>query len=174
MEYREIEELLNRYLEGESTLEEEAQLKEYFSRPGLSPEHHEMQEMFRYFAAANHEATPPFDINDELSAVIESEWKKENKNRFRRIIGWAASAAAVLAISFGIYSYLNKPQATIKDTFKDPRLAYLETKRALLLVSNTMNRNTASLKYLAKVDESFNHMKKIAEIDKVVNSVKNK
>jgi len=35
-----------------------------------------------------------------------------------------------------------------------------------------MNRNTASLKYLSEVDESFNHIKKVAEIDKVINSVK--
>jgi len=174
MEYSEIEELLNRYLEGETTLEEEALLREYFSQSGLSPKHLEMQEMFRYFADANHAAAAPFDITDELSAVIECEWKKETRNRFRHAFAWAGSAAAVLAISFGIYHYLNTSEATVKDTFKDPRMAYLETKRALLLVSNTMNRNTASLKYLAKVDESFNHIKKITEIDKVVNSVKNK
>jgi hypothetical protein len=172
MEYLEIEKLLNRYLEGVSTLEEEALLKEYFSQQGLPPEHREIQEMFLYFTAAEKASAPAFNIKDDLINVIEIQSKKETGNRFRLVLAWAGSAAAILLISFGIFHYIDKPEASIKDSFKDPKLAYIETKRALLLISNTMNRNTASLKYLAKVDESFNHMKKIGEIDKVLNSVK--
>jgi len=174
MEYQRLEELLERYLEGQSTLEEEALLKEYFSQAGLPPEQKEMQELFRYFANAGQVAASPFDMRNELNAALESEWKKETGSRFRRIFLWVGSAAAVIALSFGIYKYQNKPGPIVKDTFTDPRLAYIETKRALLLVSRTMNRHTANLKYLAKIDESFKHASKIAEIDKVVNSVKNK
>jgi len=173
MEYNEIEKLLNKYLEGESTLEEESLLKEYFTQTGLPPEHREMQEMFSYFAETKQESTPPFDITSELNAVIESKWKKESVNRFRRVYAWAGSAAAVLVISFGMFQYLNKPQPTVKDTFKDPKLAYLETKQALMKISKVMNHNTAKLKYLSNMDKSFDQVQKIAQIDKVVNSVKN-
>jgi hypothetical protein len=172
MEYHEIEEILNRYLEGESTLEEEAMLKEYFSQPGLPEEQREMQDLFRYLNEARQESAPTFDVTANLNSLIEKEWQKETRNRFRRIIAWAGSAAAVLILSVGIFQYINKPEAVIKDTYKDPKLAYLETKRALMLISRTMNHNTANLKYLSKVDESFDQMKKIAKIDKVVNSVK--
>jgi len=174
MEYQKIEEIVNRYLEGESTLEEESLLKEYFSQPGLPDEHSEMKELFNYFTEKQREITPSFDVSADLNLLIENEWKRETRSRFRRVLAWVGSAAAVLVLSFGIYQYMDKPEAAIKDTYKDPQLAYIETKRALLLVSRTMNRNTANLKYLSKVDESFNHVKKVAEIDKVVNSVKNK
>ena len=173
MECKEIEKLLNRYLEGESTLEEEALLKEYFSQPGIPVEHLEMQEIFRYLAKVGKESAPPFDVTKELNAVIENEWKKESVNRFRRVYAWIGSAAAVLIISFGIFQYLNKPETGIKDTYKDPKLAYLETKQALMKVSRIMNRNTAKLKYLTNVDASFEQVQKVAKIDKVVNSVKN-
>jgi len=173
MEYQEIEEILNRYLEGESTLEEETLLREYFSQAGLPAEHHEMKELFLYLAEANLEAAPPFDVSAELNSVIENEWKKEIRIRFRRVMAWTSSAAAVLVLSFGIFQYMNKPESVIKDTYKDPKLAYAETKRALLLVSRTMNRSTTSLKYLSKVDQSFSHVKKVAEIDQIINSVKN-
>lgn len=174
MEYQKIEEILNRYMEGESSLEEENLLKKYFSQPGLPPEQQEMKALFNYFTDAQREAIPDFDVSADLNSIIENEWKRETRNRFRRVLAWFGSAAAVLVLSFGIYQYLDKPESTIKDTYKDPKLAYLETKRALLLVSRTMNRNTTNLKYLSKVDQSFDHMKKIAEIEKVVNSVKNK
>jgi len=173
MEYREIDELLNRYLEGETTLEEEVLLKDYFSRQDIDPKHLEWKEMFRFFAEDQKNSAPSFDTETELKAVIEGEWKKETRNRFRRIIAWAGSAAAILVLSFGLFNYLNKPKAPVKDTYTDSRLAYIETKRALMMVSKAMNRNTASLKYLSKIDDSFNQMKKIAQIDKVVNSVKN-
>jgi hypothetical protein len=172
MEYHEIEEILNRFLEGESTLEEEAMLKEYFSQDGLPDEQREMQELFRYLNDAKQESAPPFDVSANLNSLIEKEWQKETRSRFRRVIAWAASVAAVLVLSVGIFQYINKPEAVIKDTYKDPKLAYLETKRALMLISRTMNHNTAKFKYLSKVDESFDQMKKIAKIDKVVNSVK--
>jgi hypothetical protein len=173
MEYQKIEEILNRYLEGESTLEEETLLKEYFSQAGLPAEHREMKELFLFLTEANLEAAPPFDVSAELNSLVENEWKKETRNRFRRVMAWAGSAAAVLVLTFGIFQYMNKPEAVIKDTYKDPKLAYAETKRALLMVSRTMNRSTTSLKYLSKVDQSFNQMKKVAEIDQIINSVKN-
>jgi hypothetical protein len=173
MEYAEIKKLLNKYLEGETSLEEEALLHEQFHRTDLPGDDPELKEMFRYFLEARQETAPQFNITDELNALIANAHEKETRHRFRPLYAWIASAAAILLISLGIFQYLNKPEPTVKDTFKDPHLAYLETKRALLLISNTMNRNTANLKYLAKVDESFNHMKKIAEIDKVLNSVKN-
>jgi len=173
MEYQEIEELLNRYFEGETTLEEEALLKEYFSQPRLPVEQRQMQEMFSYFAEANLETAPPYNVTQELDTLIENEWKKESVNRFRRVLAWAGSAAAVLVISFGLFQYLNKPEPVVKDTFKDPKLAYLETKQALMKVSRVMNRNTAKLKYLSNVDASFEQVQKVAKIDQIVNSVKN-
>jgi hypothetical protein len=173
MEYNKIEEILNRYMEGESTLEEEALLKEYFSQPHLQERHREMKDLFLYLNISQKESAPPFDVTTELNTLIEKEWKSETRGRFKRILAWAGSAAAVLVLTFGIFRYTNKPEYVIKDTYKDPKLAYAETKRALMLVSRTMNHSTANLKYLSKVDESFGQMKKISKIDKVVNSVKN-
>jgi len=174
MEYQEIEKLLNRYLEGETTLEEEALLKAYFSHADLPEKHREMQEFFCYLTDAKHESEPPFDVTYELNTLIEKKWNKETANRFSRVYAWIGSAAAVLVISFGLFQYMNKPEPGIKDTYKDPKLAYLETKQALLKVSRIMNRNTAKLKYLSNMDASFEQVQKIAKIDKVVNSVKNK
>jgi hypothetical protein len=174
MEYAEIKILLNKYLEGETSLEEEALLREQFNRTDLPGDDPELKKMFRYFVDARQETAPQFNITDELNALIENTQEKQTRRRLTPLYAWIGSAAAVLLISLGIFQYLDKPEPTIKDTFKDPKLAYLETKRALLLISNTMNRNTANLKYLAKVDESFNQVNKIAEIDKVLNSVKNK
>ena len=83
MEYSRIEELLNRYLEGESTLEEEALLKGYLSQAEVLPEHLEMQEMFRYFARSNQEMTSTSDITHDLTELIEQEWKMHEDSLYK-------------------------------------------------------------------------------------------
>jgi len=174
MEYKEIEHLLNKYLEGETTLQEEALLKEYFDRDDL-PEHQpEIVDMFRYFASAQRQEAPPFDVNAELNGLVDRQWKKQTRYRFAPLARWVAGTAAVLAISFGLFQFLNKPETQLKDTYNDPNLAYLQAKEVLLLVSNTMNRNTSKLRYLSAIDKSYSGIRQVAEIDKVVNSVKNK
>lgn len=173
MEYNEIQKVLSRYLEGESTLEEEAILKDYFSQPGLTADQVGIQKMFRYFNEAKLDSTPAFDITNELNAVIEKELKKESAHRFKLLYAWAGSAAAVLIISFGLFQYMNKPEPVMKDTYKDSNLAYLETKQALMKISRVMNHNTSKLKYLSNIDASFDQVQKVAKIDKIVNSIKN-
>jgi hypothetical protein len=174
MEYPEIEIILNSYLEGNSTLAEESILEEYFNGPDVAPHHDELRQLFRYYREARKESAPAFDVSSELNSLIEAEWKKETRHRFRSVIAWVGSAAALFILAFGMYRYTREANTYPADTFKDPKLAYLETKKALLLVSRTMNHNTVNLQYLSKVDESFDHLGKVAQIEKVVNSVKNK
>ncbi|MCB9016905.1 MAG: hypothetical protein H6541_14040 [Lentimicrobiaceae bacterium] len=174
MDWQRIEELLNKYLDGESTLEEEGLLKEYFSRPDVAEEHLIFKAMFSHFTEAGADTTPSFDVAKELNALIEHKWRDETENRNRRIFKWLGSVAAVLVLVLGLFQLIDKPEVKVKDTFDNPHLAYLETKKALLKVSRAMNSSSSKLKYLSKVDESFDHLHRITEIDKVVNSVKNK
>lgn len=173
MEYQEIEDLIKRYFEGESTLEEEARLKVFLAQPDVPAQYRELQAMFSYFAEEQKEAEPQFDVEAGLNALIDLESRKVSVKPIRRILAWAGSAAAVLVIAFGIYQFFVKPETVVMDTYKDPQLAYLETKQALLKVSRVMNHSAKKLSYLSKIDESFGKMEKIKKIDKVVNSVKN-
>lgn len=94
-----IEELLNKYFEGETTCEEERQLRQYFAE-GMVPEHLEVyRPMFAFFnkKKQEHNATTP-----EPSMRITS---------FRRrliysLSGLAAGLLIILAIA-GITRYLN-------------------------------------------------------------------
>jgi hypothetical protein len=174
MDYQNINEILEKYFEGNTTQEEENLIREYFLKTDLPVEHQYLKKMFHYFNEAKINSKPDFNVNAELNSIIDNQWKKESKIRFNRILKWSSSVAAIFILGIGIFHYYSKPSVKVKDTFSNPDQAYIETKRALLYVSNCMNKNTSNLKYLAQIDKSYKKLSKIGEMDKIVNSLKSK
>ena len=58
MRKEEIQKLIDRYFEGETTLEEERRLYEFFQKDNIPAEFEEYTEMFRDFAAADNAFVP--------------------------------------------------------------------------------------------------------------------
>ncbi|MFM7852328.1 MAG: hypothetical protein ACKO96_10545, partial [Flammeovirgaceae bacterium] len=52
----------------------------------------------------------------------------------------AAGIAVVIAASYFIHLELQKTNPSPEDTYSDPRVALEETKKALLLISNSFNK----------------------------------
>lgn len=86
-----IEALLDKFMDGQTTLEEEAQLAEYFSSDDVPEQWQDYRAMFNYFdRGMTRQDVPPTGS--------------------RRIWWWTgAAAAAVAAIVIGITVWLNKP-----------------------------------------------------------------
>lgn len=76
MDCRNINELLEKYYEGKTTLEEENHLREYFSNTNLPAEHQYLKQMFQYFNEVKTSSNPEFNIRDELNSLVEKQWKK--------------------------------------------------------------------------------------------------
>lgn len=174
MDYQKINELLEKYFESKTTLEEEILIREYFSKTDLPAEHQYLKQMFQYFNEEKIHGNSELNINAELNSLIENQWKKDTKVKLYRALKWTGRVAAIIIVAIGTYIYFNKPSTEIKDTYSNPDQAYIETKRALMYVSYCMNRNTANLKYLAEIDKSYKKLSKIGEMDKIVKSLKNK
>ncbi|MBA4853864.1 HEAT repeat domain-containing protein [Emticicia sp. BO119] len=103
--YQEIEKLLEKYYEGETTLQEEKYIKEFFSKAEV-PTHlqHHIAE-FAYYRLAAKE-TPSKNLNEELLRRIE---KKGRIIQFRAISMRIAAGVALLIGGFAIgYAYNNR------------------------------------------------------------------
>jgi hypothetical protein len=174
MDYKDINKLLEKYFDGNSTLEEEAFLKEYFAGENLPKEHIYLKKMFQYFIESKENIKLDLNAKQELQTFLDDKWKNETKVRFSRTLKWASSIAALFILLFGIYYLSNNPFNKMKDTYKDPELAYAETKRTLLLISDYMNKKTSNLKYLAEIDKSYKKLNKLGELDKIVTTLKTK
>lgn len=151
MELSKIEELLERYDEGETSLAEEKLLREYFLKEEV-PEHLLSYKLMFSFSAKQAQET--FEENEEKPKA------NSTKNRF----AWTA-IAAILILALGIF-FFNDSSNTLNEndlgTLSEEELALEKTKEALNMVSQFMNEGKSDLVYLKEFNKTKN---KIIEID---------
>jgi len=133
-----IEQLLEKYNNGETSLKEEQQLKDYFKQETVAPHLEMYKPMFAYFSVSQEEK---FTKDVPL---------KSNKNNLYKWI--SVAAVAVLMLGF----YFKSPLTSAEDlgTYDDPEMAYLEVKKSLEMISTQFNKGASSINYLAEVDNT--------------------
>ena len=146
MDTDKIRQLLDRYYDGQTSEREEQELKDYFLQDDVPPQWARDQRLFRQLYGAN---MPAVDgLEQRLSRQIDS-WNRVEKtaNRRTRTVGlrWIAGIAASLLLLFAIGLLVDRQQnqaqyAVQQDTFDDPRDAYAETQKALMMFSKSINK----------------------------------
>ena len=146
-----IKALLDKYWEGDTSLEEELQLHLYFNQSKVDPALKTFQPLFDYF---KNEKGISIDLSDEVMSKINAVEQKVAPvaKRVTSIIslGWqravAIAASLLLVLTLGINIYQNQKSASTEmitmDTFQSPEQALEQTKAALLYLSNRMNKAT--------------------------------
>ena len=138
MELKIIEQLLEKYFDAETTIAEEKELKNYFSLPGVAPHLEQYRPMFGYFAS---EATQQFTKTVPLKT--------------KRPYGKWMSVAASLVLMAGMFTYLNnQPAEQDLGTYDSPEQAFLETQKALNMVSKNVNVGVQSINYIGEYEKT--------------------
>ena len=125
MELDNIEKLLEKYFEATATVAEERVLRDYFSADGVAPHLQKYSGMFAYYSTAR---------TERYTGQVPL---KTRKNLSRWI-----SVAAVGLLLFGIY--LGKGYQEQKEA----EFAYNQTKEALRLLAENLDRGTEKVAYL--------------------------
>jgi len=132
-----IEKLLEKYDNGETTLQEEQQLKHYFTQETVAPHLEAYKSMFQYFV-----------ITQEEQFTKDIPLKPKEKYTLYKWI----SVAAVAVLMFGIYTQVNSPVQPTEDQL----LAYNQTMDALNLVSSQFKKGNENINALGLMSSSFN------------------
>lgn len=145
MNTKDIIQLLERYYRGETTLEEERLLKDYFRSHDVPPHLQADREAFLLLDSQAQPDVPlPRGMEQRLSAQIDR-WDNDSRRRphtrFRltRAARWYAGIAASLLIAAGAGLY-SLHDSHPRDTFDNPELAYAETQRALQLFADALQK----------------------------------
>jgi len=160
MESEKIKQLLEKYWACETSLEEEKQLKEFFSQPNLSPNWAKHQAMFQFFKAEGEQEIIG-DFEESLTQKIKIKELRPKRNMlFYNMMRVAASLLIVLGCAY-FYQQDAKPTETavMQDTFTDPEEAYAEVKKALLKVSKDLNTGTEYMVSIKKINQGTKHFK---------------
>ena len=138
-----IEKLLEKYDNAETTLQEEAQLRAYFSSGNVAPHLEHYKSLFVYFANTQQEL---FTKDVPLIPIAIGTKKKTN------FYQWI-SVAAVAVIALGIML----PQLWNSPTYSEEEIElYNKTKNALAFMSSNFNEGASSMNVLEMASDNFN------------------
>jgi hypothetical protein len=141
MDSNEIRSLLDKYWKCETSLEEEQKLGVYLC--GDVPEElKSTAELFRYFEHQR-QATIGGNGFDEQVKIKIKQQRPAGKS-VKLYFNYARIAAGILVMVAAGYFVREEVRKAYpreeEDTFSDPRMALEETKRALLMISNSFNK----------------------------------
>ncbi|MFT4660873.1 MAG: hypothetical protein ACI8XB_001142 [Patiriisocius sp.] len=171
MDYHSIKELIRKFWLGETSLDEEGILKEYFSFNQNPPE--EFEAASEYFAYIKQESniTLDDDFDIDIMSKIESLESKNGKVIIMKKM-WPMLLAACVALMVGItlINYLkdDNGEAMEKiyveeefiDTYDDPEKAYANVRAALMMVSSNLNEGVSYAGEIKKFDQAQKEIEK--------------
>ena len=126
-----IEKILNKYLEAETTLQEETQLIDYFTGNNVALHLQEYKYMFQYFKQSK---------SERHTKTI----RIKTKNTKRKLIGVAAS----IALLASIFVYNNNKQK------QETQQAYADTQKALEIITTHMSKSTVAIRQLNRFEQT--------------------
>lgn len=142
-----IENLIDKYFEGETSIAEENELKVYFSSTDVAQHLKQYQTIFGYFSQAKEQ---------QFTQEIPLQTKKRN------VVLWlsiAASVVVMLGVGTMMYFTNDKEEQFVACTPEDnPELALQQTEKALALVSEHLNTGIESVSYINEYEQSKNRI----------------
>lgn len=136
MKKEELDRLLEKYYNGESTEEEERTLSVFFDNDDVPAGYETEKAIFRYYLSAIPFPEPSVDFEQKILSGIDKSQK--SSVRFLHYVLPPLGVAAGILILAGTWFYFSR-QNDFQDTFTDPQIAYAETMKILLGVSSQLN-----------------------------------
>ncbi len=138
MELKQIEILLNKYLEGQTSLAEEKELKAYFSSQEVAPHLESYKSLFGYY---NQEKA------EQYTATVTLPPRKRNYKK------WLSVAATVSLLFTALFFFTQKNNEDL-GTFSSPEEAFVETQKALQMVAVEVNKGKEGIKRINEFEKT--------------------
>lgn len=178
-----LKQLVDKYFDGETSLEEEQQLKEFFQQENLDGSYAELK---AYFIASDEFSEET--LSESFDEILDKNLKAESKPGKRKIntywiTGIAATVLLLLSIWFG--NELFQPKE-VYGTITDPKIAFMETRKVLGDVSQKLNeglqpakqttdkvkKNVGQAGELNKVNKAFKKSESLNKLDEASDLLK--
>ena len=140
MELIRIDDLIEKYFRGETSIAEENELRSYFTSSNVAPRLEQYKSIFGYFSQAKEQS---------FTRTISFESKAKVTKRFGTWLSIAASVVILLGIgTYAFYTFPPEKQSQDLGTYDDPDEAFRATQKALSLLSNNVNVGIESVQYI--------------------------
>jgi len=152
MNEEELNSLIGKYYNGESTEDEEKTLRAYFSGDTVSEGYECEKEIFSFYMASGDIPEPSPGFEERIVAGFDASNEKRGLKNIRRyIVPILSTAAGILLLTASYFFFVQRGEHP--DSFSDPEIAYTETMKILFDVSSQLNRGAQSLQPVSKINK---------------------
>jgi len=139
MELHKIKQNVEKYFEGKTSLEEEKELKNYFYSQNIVSELLPYRNLFVFFY-------------QEKTTQSDQVFVLRRKSNFKK---WFSIAVSVIT-PMGIAFFMQQPEDL--GTFDDPEIAFVETRKALNLIAENINKGKEKVYLLQEYENTKNRI----------------
>ena len=168
-----VRKILERFYQGETSLEEEKWLQDYFSSTAVPEELLPDKELFQTFGSSNETIAVPGDLNKKILDRLDREEHRELRAKRISLFSLSGLAAGLLVLIAVYLFFLRTEDSTLlatnqwTDTYEDPVAAYEEAKRTLAFVSSKLQNGTSELRHVQQVSKTTTDpLKSLSKINK--------
>lgn len=156
-----IRHLLEKFYNGETDVEEEKILENYFLHNDVETEFSTDREVFLHLFAVKKDSDfiVPEGMEKRISDNIDM-WEKQckaDKPRYYTLYKYMSGIAAAVVLLIGISVFMSKNEddsVAMKDTFDNPQEAYMATENALQLFAEAFNKSDAQIEKARNVTKN--------------------
>jgi hypothetical protein len=167
MDFKHIEQLLEKYWECETSLEEEKALRDFFSQPDVPDSLKESAVLFRYLEQQRVHKMNDAAFDTTLKGKLQPAQGKM-RSLYLNSLRMAAGISVVIASFWLVRTQLREttPQE-VADTYDDPKQAFEETKKALQMISKNFGKAEKAASNINLINEATDklHSKEETKID---------
>ncbi len=153
MDSKKLEQLLQKYWNCETSLEEEQMLRDYFRNENVPKQEKETALLFQYFEQQKQQS-----VNEHFDKALLGQLKKPKgkvTNLVQTSLRIAAGIAVLVAAVFFVRQEIRKNDTlAMEDTYDDPQKALEETKKALMMISKGFGRAEMQAKKINLLNEA--------------------
>ena len=164
MEQKDLNELLRRFYKAESSLEEEEFLRIYFMENEVPDGRYVTEkDQFRLYDEVKESNNRDFSflLDEIISAGKPIKEYSHTKRYLYQLSGIAAGIILLLGLYVGFNRMNDREVLGFEETFRNnPELAYEETQKILLYISERMNSGFEEMNYFKKLNEPIKELEK--------------
>lgn len=161
MKVSDVEKLLVRYYDGETDEAEERELRRFFVEEDVPTHLFAEKVFFRKLAGVDcneEEPRVPEGLESRLNQAID-EWSvcdeqvSKTDRRVRCIRIGSMVASLLLLLSVGMFLYKTDTSPVLHDTCDTPEEAYIQTRKALIMLSSGLNKGMKQVEIVQRTAE---------------------
>lgn len=161
MDSERIDALIEKYWKCETTLEEEHELQTFFKETPASDQLKETAALFKYLADQKSKDLTDVSFEKEVIRRIKQPAKGRRASLVYNTMRIAAGILVLIAAIWLVRIEVRKSApAEIADTYDDPKMAFEETKRALMMISKSFSAAEEQAKKINLFNEAQQEIKK--------------